>query len=264
MTARRHKKDDVILSARGIVNRFGRQTVHDGISLDIKRGEIVGIAGGSGSGKSVLLKTLIGLRTPDKGEVKITGKPVADITPAESASILGVLFQEGALFSALTVAQNIMLPLREHTNLNPEQQKALAGFKLALVGMPPDSGQKYPSELSGGMTRRAALARALAMDPLILFLDEPTSGLDPINASGFDELIRELNESLGVTVVMVTHDLDTLFGICDRAIVLVDGKAVTGTLPELLKNDQPWIKEFFNGPRGQGARIAAERAYGNG
>lgn len=264
MTAITEKESDIILSVQCIVNRFGSQTVHDGISLDIRRGEIVGIAGGSGSGKSVLLKTMVGLHRPNEGSITIAGKQVRDITPSESASLLGVLFQEGALFSSLSVAQNIMLPLREHTQLLQDDQRMLAQFKLALTGMPPESADKSPSELSGGMTRRAALARALAMDPLILFLDEPTAGLDPINASAFDDLIVELNQSLGVTVVMVTHDLDTLFTLCDRVAVLVDGNVVFGTLPELLENDHPWIKKFFHGPRGQSAALAARSAHGNG
>lgn len=268
MTAAHKKKEDTILSVRGLVNRFGRQTVHDGISLDIRRGEIIGIAGGSGSGKSVLLKTMAGLHRPDAGYVRIAGKPIGSITPAESASLLGVLFQEGALFSSLNVAQNIMLPLREYTALPEDQQAALAQLKLALVGLPPESAAKYPAELSGGMTRRAAMARALAMDPLILFLDEPTAGLDPVNASGFDEMIRDLNRGLQVTVVMVTHDLNSLFTICDRVAVLVDKRIIVDVLPNLLKNDHPWIRQFFHGPRGQGAAAAAKHysggAHGNG
>jgi len=257
------EKEDSILTAHNIVNRFGSQVIHDGISLDIIRGEVIGIAGGSGTGKSILLKTMIGLHEPNGGEVRIADKPVADIAPSESTFLLGVLFQEGALFSSLSVAQNIMLPLREHTSLSEDEQRMLAQFKLALVGMPAESADKHPAELSGGMMRRAALARALAMDPLLLFLDEPTSGLDPLNASGFDELIRELNRSLNITVVMVTHDLDTLFTICDRVAILVDRHIIVDTLPNLLQNTHPWIKEFLHGPRGQGAAVAARSMYGN-
>jgi len=252
-----------ILSVKNVTNRFGKQIVHDDISIDIARGEIIGIAGGSGSGKSVLLKTMIGLHSPNSGKVCIMGKPIHDITPSESASMLGVLFQEGALFSSLSVAQNIMLPLREHTTLSEDQQAMLAQLKLALVGMPPESAAKRPAELSGGMARRAALARALAMDPMILFLDEPTSGLDPINAAGFDELIVNLNRSIGITVVMATHDLDTLFTVCDRVAMLADKKIRIDTLPKLLKDNNPEIKEFFHGPRAKGAAMAARSIHGN-
>lgn len=252
------KKEDIILSAKNVVNNFGKQIVHKGISFDIVRGEILGIAGGSGSGKSVLLKTMAGLHKPNKGKVLINGRPISNIASFESASLLGVLFQEGALFSSLSVEQNIMLPLREYTSLNEDEQTQLAQLKLALVGMDMETANKYPDELSGGMAKRVALARALAMDPLILFLDEPTSGLDPINATGFDELICNLNCSLQVTVVMVTHDLNTLFTICNRVAVLVDKTIIIDTLPNLLKRDHPWIQEFFHGPRGQGALVAAK------
>jgi len=258
----KHKKEDIILSVKNVVNRFGKQTIHTGVSFDIVRGEILGIVGGSGSGKSVLLKTITGLHNPNKGKVLINGKPISSIASFESASLLGVLFQEGALFSSLNVEQNIMLPLREYTSLQEDEQRELAQLKLALVGMEPETAIKYPAELSGGMAKRAALARALAMDPLILFLDEPTSGLDPINANGFDELIGNLNRSLQVTVVMVTHDLNTLFTICDRVAVLVDKTVMIDTLPNLLKQDHPWIQEFFHGSRGQGALVAAKHYAG--
>ncbi len=251
-------KDKIILSAHGIVNSFGDQAVHNGVDLEIHQGEIVGIVGSSGSGKSVLLRTLIGLHKPNRGETQIDGVPVANIKPSESAALLGVLFQQGALFSSLTVAENIMMTLKEHTNLTREQQEIIAQMKIALVGLPHETAQKHPSELSGGMIKRAGLARALAMDPLILFLDEPTAGLDPVAAAGFDELIVKLNKSLGVTVVMVTHDLDTLFAICNRVAVLVDKKIIIDTLPNLLKSKHKWIQEYFHGPRARNAQNAVQ------
>jgi phospholipid/cholesterol/gamma-HCH transport system ATP-binding protein len=263
MTARTKAHAEPILSARGIVNRFGKQVVHDKLSLDIVPGEIIGIAGGSGSGKSVLLKTLIGLRRPDAGEVLLNGKAVQSIGAAERAYLIGVLFQQGALFSSLSVAQNIMLPMREHTALPVEEQEQIAAMKLALTGLPADSGIKFPAALSGGMVKRAAFARALALDPKILFLDEPTSDLDPIAASGIDALIRQLNESLGITVVIVTHDLTTLFTICGRIAVLVDKKVTIDTANKLLKSDHPWIHEFFHGPRADGAMTARKASHGN-
>jgi phospholipid/cholesterol/gamma-HCH transport system ATP-binding protein len=253
-----------IVSARDIVNRFGAQRVHDRISLDVLRGEILGIAGGSGSGKSVLLKTLVGLHRPDSGEVLVDGRPVDALGPEEKASFFGVLFQQGALFSSLSVAQNVMLPMREHTDLPPEEQEKLAAMKLALAGLPADSGLKLPAELSGGMVKRAAFARALALDPRILFLDEPTSDLDPLTAGGIDALIAQLNRSLGITVVIVTHDLTTLFTVCSRLAVLVDKKITVGTLDKLLRSDQPWIRDFLHGPRAQGAMSARKHSHGNG
>lgn len=251
-------QSEPILHIEGVVNRFGKQTVHDGVTFSIARGEIIGIVGGSGSGKSVLLKTIIGLRQPNEGNVLIEGRELKDIPSDEAASLFGVLFQQGALFSSMTVAQNIMLPMKEHTDLPEKEREVIAQLKLGLVGLPGETAVKFPSELSGGMIKRAALARALALDPDILFLDEPTAGLDPVAASDFDELIVELNRSLGVTVVMITHDLDTLFGICQRAAVLVDKKVIIDTLPNLLKNDHTWIKEYFRGPRARGAAMAME------
>jgi len=252
-----------ILSAKGIVNRFGKQVVHDKLDLDIARGEIIGIAGGSGSGKSVLLKTLTGLHTPSAGEVLLNGKAVQSIGAFERAYLIGVLFQQGALFSSLSVAQNIMVPMREHTSLPDEEQEEIAAMKLALSGLPPDSGIKFPSALSGGMVKRAAFARALALDPEILFLDEPTSDLDPIAASGIDALILQLNESLGITVVIVTHDLTTLLTVCSRIAVLVDKKVTVDSADKLLKSNHPWIQDFFHGPRADGAMNARKKHHGN-
>ena len=263
MTPRTHGHAGPILSARGIVNRFGKQVVHDKLDLDVMRGEIIGIAGGSGSGKSVLLKTLVGLHQPNAGKVLLNGEAVATLRAEQRAAQIGVLFQQGALFSALSVAQNIMLPMREHTALAAPQRAEIAAMKLALAGMPADSGIKFPSALSGGMVKRAAFARALALDPTILFLDEPTSGLDPISASGIDALIRQLNASLGVTVVIVTHDLTTLLTICGRIAVLVDRNVTIGTADELAKSDHPWIHEFFHGPRADGAMNARKKGHGN-
>jgi phospholipid/cholesterol/gamma-HCH transport system ATP-binding protein len=263
MTIRARAHAEPILSARGIVNRFGKQVVHDALSLDIARGEVIGIAGASGSGKSVLLKTLTGLRSPDAGEVLLNGKAVRSIGAAEKASLIGVLFQQGALFSSLSVAQNIMLPLREHTTLPAEEQAQIAAMKLALAGLPAESAIKFPDELSGGMVKRAAFARALALDPTILFLDEPTSGLDPVAAGGIDALIRQLNEDLGITVVMVTHDLTTLFTVCARIAVLVDTKMCVDTADKLMKSDQPGVREFLHGPRAQGAIRARKTSHGN-
>ena len=258
--ARERENGEPILSARGIVNSFGKQKVHDEISFDVLRGEIIGIAGGSGSGKTVLLRTLTGLHRPNKGEVVVEGKPFASIDNAAKAALIGVLFQQGALFSSLSVAQNIMLPMRLHTDLEDEEQEKIAAMKLELAGLSPETGIKFPSELSGGMVKRAALARALALDPRILFLDEPTSGLDPLTAGGIDELILQLNEGLGVTVVIVTHDLNTLFNVCDRVAVLVDKKMTVDTVDKLMGSDQPWIHEFLHGPRAQGAMSAAKQA----
>src|SRR5215475_12821465 len=263
MNAPRPSQQEPILSARGIVNRFGRQQVHDHIDLDVLPGEILGIAGGSGSGKSVLLKTLAGLHRPNHGEVRVAGKPVGSIAPAEKASLIGVLFQQGALFSSLSVAQNVMLPLREHTKLPAEEQERLAAMKLELAGLEAENGIKLPAQLSGGMVKRAALARALALDPRILFLDEPTSDLDPLTAGGIDALILRVNKSLGIPVVVITHDLTTLFTVCSRVGVLVDRKITIDTLDKLMESDQPWIHEFLHGPRAQGALAARKRSHGS-
>ncbi len=256
-----------VISARGIVNRFGTQVVHDGVDLDVYPGEVFGIVGGSGSGKSVLLRTLLGLQRPRAGEVWIDGRAVvvegdpAATAPREVKRRYGVTFQHGALFSSLTVRQNIEVPMIEHLGLSPAARERLANLRLALVGLPLEAGDKYPAQLSGGMVKRAALARALALDPPLLFLDEPTSGLDPIAATGFDELLLELQRQLGLTVVMITHDLDTLFGTCNRLGVLVDRQMVSGTVDEILVNPHPWIQEYFGGLRGRAALAGSGRQW---
>jgi phospholipid/cholesterol/gamma-HCH transport system ATP-binding protein len=249
-----------IIALRGIVNRFGKQVVHNGVDLDVKRGEVMGIVGGSGTGKSVLLRTIIGLNRPAEGTIEILGKSMLEMNERDRRQIeerWGVLFQNGALFSSLTVAENIETPLKEHTQLSPELRREIAELKIRLVGLAPEAGAKFPSELSGGMKKRAGLARALALDPEILFLDEPTAGLDPIGAAEFDELIQSLQRSLGLTVVMITHDLDSLAAICDRIGVLVDKKIKVGTLAELQRDDHPWIKAYFHGPRARAAGIGS-------
>ncbi len=252
------KKQEPIISIRHIQNSFGEQVVHEDVSFDVMPGEIVGIVGGSGSGKSVLLKTMVGLREQQGGEVLICGRDIREVPAAERAALFGMLFQQGALFSSLSVAANVMLPMKEHTDLEPEFIARLAQMKLALADLPQEAGTKMPAELSGGMVKRAGLARALALDPPILLLDEPTAGLDPLTASGFDELIKKLNTSLGLTVVMVTHDLDTLFALCHRVAVLVDKKVIIDTLPKLMQHPHPWIKEYFHGPRARAAAVAKE------
>lgn len=248
--------DAPIVRVRGLVTRFGSTTIHDGLDLDIKRGEILGIVGGSGSGKSLLLRTILGLKRPEGGTVEVFGRAMAKLAPAERRAIQsrwGVLFQNGALFSSLTVAQNIRVPFREHTTLPSKLTGDLIRLKIQLVGLEPDTGIKLPSELSGGMRKRAALARALALDPEILFLDEPTAGLDPIGAGDFDQLILDLQRSLKLTVVMVTHDLDSLAAITDRIAVLLDKRIMVGTMSELMTLPHPWIRAYFHGPRGRAA-----------
>jgi len=262
MSTARAKHAEPILSARGIVNRFGTQRVHDKLDLDVEAGEILGIAGGSGSGKTVLLKTLIGLHRPDSGKVLIDGKPIDALDARQRAALIGVLFQQGALFSSLSVAQNVMLPMREYTDLPISEQEKIAAVKIELAGLSADSAAKFPAQLSGGMVKRAALARALALDPKILFLDEPTSDLDPLTAGGIDELIVQLNRGLGITVVIVTHDLTTLLSVCDRVAVLVDGKITVGTVDKLARSQDPWIHEFLHGPRAQGAMNARRSNHG--
>jgi phospholipid/cholesterol/gamma-HCH transport system ATP-binding protein len=258
----KHAKREPILTARDIVNRFGKQRVHDKVDLDVEAGEILGIAGGSGSGKTVLLKTLIGLHQPDSGKVLIDGKPIDALGAQEKAELIGVLFQQGALFSSLSVSQNVMLPMREHTDLPVSEQEKIAAVKIELAGLSADTAVKFPAQLSGGMVKRAALARALALDPRMLFLDEPTSDLDPLTAGGIDELIMQLNRGLGITVVIVTHDLTTLLTVCDRVAVLVDGKITVGTVDQLARSHDPWIHDFLHGPRAQGAMKTRKSNHG--
>ena len=250
---------DVVISIRGLETRFGRQVVHDGLDLDVLRGEVLGVVGGSGTGKSVLLRTIVGLNRPAAGTITVLGEEVGRLDQSRwrhLQSRWGVLFQSGALFSSLTVAQNIVAPLKEHTDLSPRLIAELVALKIRMVGLPADAAGKYPSQLSGGMKKRAGLARALALDPEILFLDEPTAGLDPIGAAAFDDLIRSLQQSLGLTVFMVTHDLDSLHAICDRIAVLVDKRVKVGTMDDHLKDDHPWIREYFHGPRARAALVA--------
>lgn len=255
-------KKDVIIKVRGLVNAFDHKVLHDHLDLDVYRGEVLGVVGGSGSGKSVLLRSIIGLIHPREGSVEVFGEPTTGEIEGPAMQRLemrwGVLFQEGALFSSQTVAENIQVPLREYTSMNQELMDEIACMKLGLVGLPPDSFGKFPSELSGGMKKRAGLARALALDPELLFLDEPTAGLDPISANQFDELIRQLQNILGLTVFLVTHDLDTLRAVTDRIAVLVNKKLVIGTIAELRQNKDPWIQDYFSGVRGRAALTSQE------
>ncbi|BAN49796.1 ABC transporter ATP-binding protein [Metapseudomonas resinovorans] len=258
---------EAVIEVRGLRNQFGAQVVHDNLNLDLLRGEVLGVVGGSGTGKSVLLRCILGLRRANAGTVLVFGEELLAL-PAEQRSRLerrfGVLYQRGALFSSLTVAENIALPLIEHAKLSREAADALARVKLALVGLPANAGDKYPSELSGGMVKRAALGRALALDPDILFLDEPTAGLDPIGAAAFDQLIRTLRDALGLSVFLVTHDLDSLYTICDRVAVLAHKQVlVADSLDVVAANPDPWIAEYFHGPRGRAAKQAATRAPGS-
>jgi phospholipid/cholesterol/gamma-HCH transport system ATP-binding protein len=249
-----------VIRVRGLSTRFGSQTIHDQLDLEVYRGEILGLVGGSGTGKSVLLREILGLQRPSGGTIEVFGHDVQKANSRERADVesrQGVLFQDGALFSSLTVCQNVQAPLRERYRLSEQLMEQLAGLKLQLVGLGLDAAPKYPAELSGGMRKRAGLARAIALDPEVLYLDEPTAGLDPIGAAEFDRLIRRLQQSLGLTVLMVTHDLDTLFAITDRVAALVDRRAVVGTVEELQKLDHPWLRAYFAGPRGRSARAAA-------
>jgi len=258
------EESDIAISVRGIRNAFGDQVIHDGLDLDVRKGEILGVVGGSGTGKSVLMRAIIGLQTPNEGEIHVFGESMVGRLDDDALAIRkrwGVLFQGGALFSTLTVAENIEVPIREYyPNIGAQLRDEIAAYKIRMTGLPAEAGPKYPSELSGGMKKRAGLARALALDPDLLFLDEPTAGLDPIGAAAFDEQTRTLQETLGLTVFLITHDLDTLYSICDRVAVLADKKVIAvGTIDELLALDHPWIQEYFNGPRGRAATAAVSR-----
>ncbi|MEP9401325.1 ABC transporter ATP-binding protein [Sphingomonas sp. VNH70] len=255
---------DSIIRVRGLTNQFGDQVIHEGLDLDVRRGEILGVVGGSGTGKSVLMRSIIGLQTPAAGEIEVFGENTIGREETEAVEIRkkwGVLFQGGALFSTLTVAENVQVPIKEfYPKLSPALLEEIAGYKVVMTGLPANAGPKYPSELSGGMKKRAGLARALALDPQLLFLDEPTAGLDPIGAAAFDDLTASLQKTLGLTVFLITHDLDTLHAICDRVAVLADKKVIAvGTIAELLALDHPWIQEYFNGPRGRAATDAQDR-----
>jgi phospholipid/cholesterol/gamma-HCH transport system ATP-binding protein len=256
---------ETVIEVHGLVNSFGEQVVHEGIELEVKRGEIFGVVGGSGTGKSVLMRSIIGLQRPDDGEIRVFGVPMLDGGEREIQAVRkrwGILFQGAALFSTLTVAENVEVPLREfYPRLSEKLLDEIAAYKIVMSGLPPDAGPKYPAELSGGMRKRAGVARALALDPELLFLDEPTAGLDPIGASAFDQLVMDLRDRLGLTVFLITHDLDTLYTICDRVAVLADRKVIAvGTIPELLALDHEWIQEYFRGARGRAAEEAVEEA----
>ena len=249
---------EIVVEVKGLKNSFGEQLIHDGLDLEVRSGEIIGVVGGSGTGKSVLMRSIIGLQVPDEGEIEVFGEPMIGRDEEEAKHVRrrwGVLFQGGALFSTLTVAENVQVPIKEfYPGIEQDLQDEIAAYKICMSGLPTDAGAKYPSELSGGMKKRAGIARALSLDPELLFLDEPTAGLDPIGAAAFDQLILELRDALGLTVFLITHDLDTLYAICDRIAVLADKKVVAvGTIEELLALDHEWIQEYFNGPRGRAA-----------
>jgi phospholipid/cholesterol/gamma-HCH transport system ATP-binding protein len=258
------KPSEPIIRVRGLRNSFGDQIIHDGLDLDVRYGEILGVVGGSGTGKSVLMRSIIGLQIPDAGDIRVFGGETIGRDATEATEIRkrwGVLFQGGALFSTLTVSENVQVPLKEfYPGLDQILLQEIAAYKIVMTGLGPEAGPKYPAELSGGMKKRAGLARAIALDPELLFLDEPTAGLDPIGAAAFDELTASLQKVLGLTVFLITHDLDTLYAICDRVAVLADGHVVAiGTIDELLALDHPWIQEYFNGPRGRNAVASDKR-----
>ncbi len=251
--------DTPVIRVSGLTNRFGSQTVHEDLDLEVRRGEIIGVVGGSGSGKSVLMRSILSLREPNAGQIEVLGTDARSKKPEDRLHIernTGVLFQDGALFSSLTVGENVQVPLKEHHAELPDSWRyELALLKVKLAGLPAEALGKLPSQLSGGMRKRAGLARALALDPPLLFLDEPTAGLDPIGAAAFDNLIKTLQEALGLTVFLITHDLDTLYAICDRVAVLADKKVIaTAPIKEIEALDHPWVQEYFHGPRARAAR----------
>ncbi|MCY7355657.1 MAG: ABC transporter ATP-binding protein [Lysobacter sp.] len=257
--------DKPIIRVRGLSNRFGEQVVHEDLDLDVKSGEIIGVVGGSGTGKSVLMRSILGLRIPDEGEIEVLGVDARSQEPADRNHIerrTGVLFQDGALFSSLTVGENVQVPLKEHhPDLSDSLRYELALLKVKLAGLPAEALDKLPSQLSGGMRKRAGLARALALDPPLLFLDEPTAGLDPIGAAAFDELTLTLQRALGLTVFLITHDLDTLYAICDRVAVLADRKVlITAPIEEVEKFEHPWVQEYFHGPRARAAQKTMQKS----
>ena len=251
-----------VIEVRGLTTRFGEHVVHEGLDLDLRRGEILGVVGGSGTGKSVLLRTIVGLIRPAAGQVRVLGQDVQSLSGLAREALerrWGVMFQDGALFSALSVQENVEVPLRAVPGLTPEQREGLAQLKVAMAGLPWNANGKYPSDLSGGMRKRAGLARALALDPEIVFLDEPTAGLDPIGADAFDRLIVGLRDALNLSVFLVTHDLDTLHACCDRVAVLAERRVLaTGTMAEMLKVDHPWVHDYFHGPRARAVTAGTE------
>ena len=252
---------EAVIEVRGLRNVFGSQVVHEGLDLDLYRGEVLGVIGGSGAGKSVLLRTIVGLKRADGGNVRMFGADIDSLAASgrrANERRFGLMFQDGALFSSLTVLENVKVPLLEYFDLPPDLLEELALLKIALTGLPPDAAHKYPAQLSGGMRKRAGLARALALDPEILFLDEPTSGLDPIGAAAFDELIKTLKDSLRLTVFLVTHDLDSLYAVCDRVAVLADAHVVVADRVSVVeRHPHPWVRDCFRGPRARGAQAHA-------
>lgn len=259
--SRPEQTHETLIEVRGLLSQFGERVIHQDLDLDVVRGEVLGVVGGSGTGKTVLLNSIIGLKEPEGGTIRLFGHDRSDLTKEQALDIeqrTGVLFQQGALFSSLTVLDNVASPLVEHTGLPKAMIRELAEMKIAMVGLGPESHYLKPAELSGGMRKRVGLARALALDPELLFLDEPTAGLDPIGAAAFDDLIRRLSDNLGLTVFMITHDLDSLYAICDKVAVLADRKLVAkATVQELERSEHPWIREYFLGPRGRAADRAA-------
>ena len=255
-------REDVLISVRGLRSAFGSHVVHENLNLDVRRGEILGIVGGSGTGKTVLLNSILGLKQPDGGEILLDGMRLSEMNSAQRRKVdsrWGVLFQNGALFTSLNVLENVMAPLREHVDMPISLMEEIAGMKIGLAGLQPEAATRFPAELSGGMRKRVALARALALDPEILFLDEPTAGLDPIGAAAFDQLILTLRDALGLSVFLVTHDLDTLYTICDRVAVLSRKRVLVADRLEVVEaTDDAWIRDYFHGPRGRAAQQAAD------